>query len=64
MTGLATLQTMSRNQPTNLEEDVTVQAVCATTLGCQWVLIVDYNYNARENQDAVGRSNLRELVMA
>lgn len=55
---------MSRNQPTNLEEDVTVQAVCATTLGCQWVLIVDYNYNARENQDAVGRSNLRELVMA
>ena len=57
MTDLATFQTMSRNQPTDLEEDITVWAVCDTALECRWVLIVDYNYNVTENQEAGAESS-------
>lgn len=48
---------MSRNQPRNLEEDVTVQSVCDTALGCRWVLIADYSYNAKKNQEAGAESS-------
>lgn len=54
---LTTFQTMSRNQPRNLEEDVTVQSVCDTALGCRWVLIADYSYNAKKNQEAGAESS-------
>lgn len=56
MAGLTTFQTMSRNQPRNLEEDVTVHSVCDTALGCRWVLIIDYSY-AKKKQEAGAESS-------